>query len=99
MELLYVLIWEVIWGAICQAVGKQKNINGFWWGFFLGIIGLIVVLCTKEKKDINEINVTTNNSNETQTDKYEQLEKLSKLKESGAISEEEFESEKKKLLK
>ena len=99
MELVYILIWGVIWGAICQAVGKSKNINGFWWGFFLGFIGLIVVLCSKEKKDITEIDVSTNNSTANTVDKYEQLEKLSKLKDSGAISDEEFETEKSKLLK
>lgn len=98
MEIVYILIWAVIWGVICQAVGSSKNINGFWWGFCLGFIGLIVVLCSEGKKDITEINVSSDNSNENRTDKYEQLEKLSKLKESGAISNDEFENEKKKLL-
>lgn len=93
MELVYILIWGVIWGAICQAVGNSKNINGFWWGFCLGFIGLIIVLCSKDRK-VSKIDISTNN-----TSKYSQLEKLSKLKNSGAISDEEFEQEKEKLLK
>ena len=97
--LVCILFWAVIWGIICQAIGNSKNINGFWWGFFLGFIGLIVVLCSNETQDITEINVSSNNSNENRIDKYEQLEKLARLKETGALSEDEFENEKKKLLK
>lgn len=38
--------WGVIWGVIWGAVGlfvRGKNGNGFWWGFFLGAFGVIVV--------------------------------------------------------
>ena len=55
MEVVYVLFWGVIWGIICQVIGKSKNINGFWLRFLLGVIGLIGVLCSKSKKDITEI--------------------------------------------
>ena len=36
-----------IWGAITWKVNDSKGYasNGFWWGFFLGWIGLIVVAC------------------------------------------------------
>lgn len=97
MEIIYLLVWSLIWGVVCQAVGNSKNVKGFWWGFFLGFFGLIVVLCTKNKP-AEELNIEKTKS-ETQTAKYEQLEKIAKLKESGAISDEEFETEKKKLLK
>lgn len=98
MEIMYVLIWAVIWGVICQAIGKSKNINGFWWGFWLGLIGLIVVLCSKGQPDINTIDVSSNYSSEQNNNKFEQIEKLSNLKNSGVITEEEFEKEKKRLL-
>lgn len=99
IEVFAILIWSLIWAIICQAVGNSKNINGFWWGFFLGIIGLIVVLCSNEKKSVTEINLTTKNTNTNSVDKYEQLEKLAKLKKSGTISDVEFEKEKNTLLK
>lgn len=33
-----------IFGAIAAGVASSRNKNGgFWWGFFLGVIGIIVV--------------------------------------------------------
>ena len=56
-------------------------------GFFLGIIGLIVVAYLKDNT------ITSNNA-----DNVDALDKLQKLKESGTISNEEFEQSKKKIL-
>ncbi len=40
------LIWSVIWGCITQHVNESKGYyGGFAWGFWLGLIGLIVVAC------------------------------------------------------
>lgn len=86
--ILGIVIWGSIWGIATQSIGNSKNISGcFWWGFFLGIIGIIVVACLKDNTTV------TNNS-----DNVEALDKLQKLKESGAISEQEFESSKQKIL-
>ncbi len=40
------LIWGVIWGAATQAIVYNKGYeeNWFWWGFFFGIIALLVAL-------------------------------------------------------
>lgn len=82
------IIWGSIWGIATQSIGNSKGISGcFWWGFFLGIIGLIVVACLKD-------NTTISNN----ADNVEALDKLQKLKESGTISNEEFEQSKKKIL-
>lgn len=36
----------VIWGVVTYVINTNKGYEGgFWWGFFLEIIGLIVVLC------------------------------------------------------
>ena len=87
MYLIIILFWCCIWGAICQAVATNRNVNnGFLWGFCLGLIGLIVVLC---------MGSSTSNSN---ADNLEALNKLQQLKENGAISEMEYEQSKKKLL-
>lgn len=75
-------------GIATHYVGKSRgHQNCFWWGFFLGLIGLIVVLC------LNDNTTTSSNS-----DNVEALDKLQKLKENGTISEKEFEESKKKIL-
>lgn len=77
-----------IWGIATHCIGKSRgHQNCFWWGFFLGLIGLIVVVCLKDNLMIN-----------TNSDNIEALDKLQKLKESGAISDQEFEESKRKIL-
>lgn len=93
-----VIMNALVCGLITYAIGKSKNINGWAWGFFLGIIGIIVV-ALMEKREI--INTEYNNINDARIYsnlKYEQLEKLSKLKESNALTDEEFNAEKNKIL-
>ena len=48
--LLVYVINGLFWGIICHFVAKSKNNSGFWWGFFLGLIGLIVVACASPKE-------------------------------------------------
>lgn len=81
-------------GLTCGYVTRkilQNAKNSYLIGFVLGIIGVIIVVCVR-------VNKTTINNNEN-TNKYESLERLAKLKESGAITELEFETEKSKILK
>ncbi len=86
--LLILGIQGCTFGVVTYYIGKSRgHQNCFWWGFFLGLIGLIVVLCLKDN--------TTTSSN---LDNVEALDKLQKLKENGTISEKEFEESKKKIL-
>ncbi len=88
--ILGVLIVSIIFGAICQNIGTKKGRKScFWWGFLFGFIGLIVVLCLSDKS-INYV---------SEKDKYDNLEKLENLREKGTISNEEYEIERKKILK
>lgn len=48
--LLIYVINGFFWGIICHFVAKTKNNSGFWWGFLLGLIGLIVVACASPKE-------------------------------------------------
>lgn len=75
------LVSCIVTGAIAEVIAKSKNRKGFWWGFWLSWIGIIVVAC-----------MPTNKS------KYERLEQLQELKEKQAITIEEFEKEKNRLL-
>ena len=44
-----IAIWFAF-GFLTQAINEEKGYHGgFWWGFLLGWVGLVVVLC-KEKK-------------------------------------------------
>lgn len=53
MNVITVIIWIVL-GVVCAFIHKNKGyspIAGFCWGFFLSIIGLIVVLLEKDKAE------------------------------------------------
>ena len=85
--ILGVIAWCCLWGVICNAIALPKNINyGFLLGFFLGLIGLIIVICLPEN--------TKNSVNDVET-----LEKLVELKEKGILSEAEFKEKKESILK
>lgn len=53
---VYFIIWLIsalIWGFIVRKVAENRgyyNDNSFWWGFFLGLIGLIVILTRPERR-------------------------------------------------
>lgn len=94
-----IIISAIFWGIITWLIGRAKGFNGFFYGFCLGIIGFIIVLCLKNKnisanQIVNPINVKSDNQN----DKYANLEKLYNLKENGTLTEEEYEKEKKKIM-
>lgn len=87
--LIIFIVWCCVWGCICQMIGNNRNVNyGFLWGFFLGIIGLIIIICLGNGNN-NSINAVDN---------VEAIKNLKELKESGAITNEEFENSKKKIL-
>ncbi len=52
--LVYIIVgifWGVIWGIATQKVNENKGYyGGFGLGFFLGLIGLIIVLCKPDNR-------------------------------------------------
>ena len=85
----------LIWGFVAHFIAKSKGYdNGFFWGFFLGLIGLIVVCArpaiNKEDEEYNESQIRKNS--------IESLQKLTDLYDNGMITEEEYKSKKKRLL-
>lgn len=48
--IIVILINACIWGLATFTINSNKGYynNGFWWGFWLGIFGLLVVLCKPE---------------------------------------------------
>ena len=47
-----VLLGGTIMGIICAVIAKKKNRSGAWFfgGFFLGLIGLIIILCLPDRR-------------------------------------------------
>lgn len=78
-----------IWGWAVNKVIKNKGYdeNWFWWGFFFGLIALIVAL-TKPQ-----------NSNSGNNTNFDEIKKYKELLDSGIITEDEFNRKKEDLLK
>ncbi|MGN0655006.1 MAG: SHOCT domain-containing protein [Oscillospiraceae bacterium] len=48
-----VIIFSVMFGAVTCVLNNEKGYEGgFWWGFFLGVIGIIIVVCKPENKEV-----------------------------------------------
>ena len=83
--ILYILaglVVSIVFGGICRAISSNRGTDGgFWWGFFLWIIGIIVVAVRpndwEAKHGYSQI-------------PYTDIEKLAALKDNGMITEEEF---------
>lgn len=49
--LLNCVVW-VLCGIITSVINRKKGYDGgFWWGFFLGVIGIFIVMFRNYKKD------------------------------------------------
>lgn len=86
-------ISSIVFGVICKKVGEAKGLtSGFYIGWFLSLIGLFVMMAMPDD-NVNNKQQSNNTSN-----KYDTIQQLQKLRESGALTEEEFNEEKKKVL-
>lgn len=80
----------VIMGCVTERMNRQKGYkNGFAWGFWLNIIGIIVIAC----RPFNNMKGKIENST-----KADEIIKYKGLLESGAITQEEYEKLKKQIL-
>ena len=83
----------LVFGFITSAIADSKGYDGgFWWGFFLGFLGLIVVAVrpTMTKVESDQGNTAAS---------YTQaLERLATMRDQGVITQAEFEAKKKDIL-
>lgn len=84
----------VLFGFITDAISESKGYyNGFWWGFFLGLLGLIVVAVRpNQRKPMQDKSVKA--ANYTQA-----LERLASMRDQGILTEAEFNEKKHEILK
>ena len=69
-----------------------------WLGLIIGITWIVALVCSLVwSAGSNNISATSTNSEKSTA--FEALEKLGKLKESGVITQQEFEQEKKNIMK
>ncbi len=107
---IIVLVW-ILCAFLGMAMGKERNIGaagGFVLGLLLGFIGLIIVAfspkITSSFEDLQQDYLIADSYKKIQEEQIakstaaDELKKWHDLKQSGAISEEEFEEKKKKIL-
>ncbi|MDB5003691.1 MAG: hypothetical protein JWQ34_1916 [Mucilaginibacter sp.] len=100
-------IW-LFMAIICAVIGSNRKIGGvagFFLGLFLSVIGLVIVLCSKslddEKRDMAMLRAMSQKptpSTQINTSTADELQKLASLRASNAISNEEYERLKQKLI-
>lgn len=83
----YILV-GTLFGLIAGSINEGKGYSywtGFWCGFLLGLIGIVVVCVQTDKTKVNVKGA-------------EEIEKYKKLLDNGSITKEEFEESKKRIL-
>lgn len=98
----YYTVWFVfatLFGIITNHVAKTKGYeNGFFWGYWLGIVGLLVVGLRGDKKSEQRQPAKETVASSSTYDPYVHLERLSKLHSQGALTDEEFQKQKALIL-
>ncbi len=101
------IVW-LFMAIICAVIGTNRKIGGvagFFLGLFLSVIGLIIVLCSKslddEKRDMAMMYAMSQKpqtATKTNSSTADELQKLAALRDSNAISNDEYERLKQKLI-
>lgn len=81
---LALLLGSIVFGFVCKAIASGRGMHGgFWWGFFLWAIGVIVVAVRPNENQVNS-------QQQNASSPYEDLERLANLKSQGVISDDEY---------
>ena len=103
------LVVYLIVGLVCGFVSKSINENrggegGFWWGFLLGVIGIVVVAVRPMEGNATNLNsyqnqAPINSAPVAKQNTADELKKYKELLDQGVITEEEYQTKKEQLLK
>ena len=102
----------IVFGLITKHMNENKGYTGgFAWGFFLGLIGIIVVACKTDLRTYPQNNTPAYSQNNAPSyapprtnlqqpanDVADRIKKLADLHAQGILSDEEFETKKAELL-
>ena len=92
-----ILILCCIFGFITKHINESKGYTGgFAWGFFLAVIGIIVVACKPDNRSLSHKNDFTPVSGQSVAD---EIKKYKELYDQGILTSEEFQTKKEQLLK
>ena len=97
--IFFYIVFCVGFGLLSGYINEKKGCNywtGFWCGFIFGVLGLIIVAVQKNQ-NVNST-PTTNINNNTIQNNANELKAYKELLDSGAITQEEYETKKKQLL-
>lgn len=88
-----------VWGWAVNKIVKNRGYdeNWFWWGFFFGLIALIVAL-TKPQSTYGQYKSAVINEDSANCDKFAEVKKYKELMDAGIITEEEFNKKKSEIL-
>lgn len=87
---------NLVFGCIASYISHTKGYDsGFAWGFFLGVIGLLVVGFRESK---NKPNAEQPKAVPSKTSDVNSLKELAVLYKEGMLTEEEFKKEKEKII-
>lgn len=93
ITMISIIVMALFFGFIAGNINENKG-HSFWTGFacgaLLGIIGILIVAVQKDNSDVKKVSGSYVSADE--------LEKYKKLLDQGAITEQEFEDVKKKIL-
>jgi hypothetical protein len=100
-----IIAFCILMSIVCAVIGSKRRVGavgGFFLGLFLSVIGLIIVLSSRRLEDDARDKIIVQNVTATQpapkTSTAEELQKLADLRSTDAISQEEYDSLKAKLI-
>ncbi|MCE9623744.1 MAG: SHOCT domain-containing protein [Actinomycetia bacterium] len=96
--ILLLAIFSTLWGFVGKAMAVAKNLDersGFWLGFILWFVGLIIIAVTPSRQSVRG---AVDGAGESATTAQDRLRRLVSMHVDGLISDDEFQSRRTAIL-